>query len=67
MAHEIENQKGAGKLEMEKLIWKIENEHENGGYWFCSCCGAIYRQAQNWKPYASYCMRCHVEWREEEN
>lgn len=67
MGYEIENQKGAGKFKMENLIWKIDNENENGGYWYCSCCGAIYRQPRFWKPYANYCMRCKSEWAGKEN
>ena len=66
MDYEIENQKGAGKFKMENLIWKINNENENGGYWYCSGCGAVYRYPQNWNPPASYCMRCKREWVEKE-
>lgn len=44
-------------MENYNLIWDEENQ-----YWFCSCCGAIYRQPKNWKPKASYCMRCRNEW-----
>ena len=47
---------------MENLIWKIDSENKNGGYWYCSCCGAIYRQSKNWKPPTNYCMRCKSEW-----
>lgn len=46
-------------MENAKLIWKIEN---GNGFWICSCCGAIYNQPQNWKPYANWCMKCRVEW-----
>ena len=45
-----------------KLIWFNDSGNENGGYWYCSVCGAIYHQPQNWKPYSSYCMRCKNEW-----
>lgn len=66
--YKIQNQKGATKLETKnifsKLIWQTNAEEEYGGYWYCSVCGAIYRQPKNWKPYASYCMRCHSEWEE---
>lgn len=40
-----------------ELLWDSENE-----YWYCSCCGAVYRKPQNWKPPADYCMRCRVRW-----
>lgn len=49
---------------MENLIWKIDKQNHNGGYWVCSCCGAKYGFPQNWKPKADYCMKCHVEWRQ---
>lgn len=49
---------------MENLIWKIDNENSNDGYWVCSCCGAKYGFPQNWIPKASYCMKCHAEWRQ---
>lgn len=44
-------------MEKYNLIWDEENQ-----YWYCSCCGAIYHQPQNWIPYANYCMRCKSEW-----
>ena len=44
-----------------KLIWHKDVQEEYGGYWYCSCCGAIYHQPQNWIPYANYCMRCKSE------
>lgn len=63
MGYEIKNQKGAGEFQMKNLIWKIDNENENGGYWECEHCGAIYNQSQNWKPFADYCMKCKGDWK----
>lgn len=48
--------------ETTELVWKNGNENEEG-YWICKSCGAIYRQPQNWRPYASWYMKCHKEWR----
>lgn len=48
--------------ETTELVWKNGNENEEG-YWICKGCGAIYHQPQNWRPYASWCMKCHKEWR----
>lgn len=48
--------------ETTELVWKNGNENEEG-YWICKGCGAIYRQPQNWRPYASWCMKCRKEWR----
>lgn len=42
---------------MMELLWDSENK-----YWYCSCCGAVYRKPQNWNPPADYCMRCRVRW-----
>ena len=42
-----------------KLIWDEEKE-----YWYCSNCGAIYHQPQNWKPNIAYCMKCKIIWEE---
>lgn len=50
------------KNETTELVWQNENENEEG-YWICKGCGAIYRQPQNWRPYASWCMKCCKEWR----
>lgn len=50
------------------LIWKIDFENSNEeskGYWVCSVCGAIYRQPENWKPLANYCMKCKTKWTQE--
>ena len=49
-------------MEKHHLIWNEENK-----YWYCSCCGAIYRQPKNWKPLARYCMRCKIEWEVNKN
>lgn len=48
--------------ETTELVWENGNKNEEG-YWICKGCGAIYRQPQNWRPYASWCMKCHKEWR----
>lgn len=48
---------------MKNLIWKNEDQNENGGYWECQYCGAIYNQPQNWKPFSDYCMKCKREWK----
>lgn len=48
--------------ETTELVWENGNENEEG-YWICKGCGAIYRQPQNWRPYASWCMKCCKEWR----
>ena len=48
---------------MKNLIWKNKDQNENGGYWECKYCGAIYNQPQNWKPFADYCMKCKGEWK----
>ena len=45
-------------MKIGELIWDAKNK-----YWYCSECGAVYRQAENWKPKASYCMRCKIEWK----
>lgn len=45
-------------MENAKLIWDQEKKG-----WFCSNCGAVYIQTQNWIPKASYCMKCKTEWR----
>lgn len=45
-----------------KLVWVNVKDKEYGGYWYCSVCGTIYHQPQNWNPYANYCMRCKSEW-----
>ena len=47
---------------MENLIWKIDIQNLNGGYWECQYCGAIYNQPKNWEPIADYCMKCKGEW-----
>lgn len=57
------NPKRSGKIQMENLIWKIDKQNHNGGYWVCSCCDVKYGFPQNWKPKADYCMRCKAEWR----
>ena len=43
-----------------KLVGLIYDKEKE--YWYCSECGAIYRQPVNWKPKADYCMRCKTEW-----
>ena len=35
---------------MENLIWKIDSQNLNGGYWECAHCGAIYNRPENWNP-----------------
>ena len=63
MTYEIGNQKGASKLQMKNLIWKIDIQNLNGGYWECQYCGAIYNQTKNWNPPTDWCMKCRMEWR----
>ena len=48
---------------MENLIWKIDDQNENGGYWVCPHCGAVYNQPRYWKPMADYCMKCKGAWK----
>lgn len=47
---------------MENLIWKIDNQNLNGGYWECQHCGAIYGRPENWNPNIDWCMKCKKEW-----
>lgn len=47
---------------MKNLIWMIDNQNLNGGYWECVYCGAIYSRPQNWNPPTDYCMKCRKEW-----
>ena len=47
---------------MENLIWEIDNQDSNGGYWKCPYCGAIYHQPHYWNPPADWCMKCGKEW-----
>ena len=47
---------------MENLIWKIDNQNLNGGYWECVHCGAIYSRPQNWIPNIGRCTKCKKEW-----
>ena len=42
-----------------QLIFDSKNE-----YWYCSKCGAVYRQPENWNPPCDYCMRCKIQWAE---
>lgn len=42
---------------MKKLIWKINNENENGLH-----CGKIYNRPQNWIPNIDQCMKRRKEW-----
>lgn len=61
MGYEIKSQKGVGKFKMENLIWKIDSKNENGGYWICQHCGAIYNRPENWVPNIDWCMKCKKE------
>lgn len=55
---------GDAKFKMKNLIWKIEIENENGGYWECTYCGARYNLPENSKPKTKFCMKCKGEWEE---
>ena len=49
-------------MKSKNLIWKIEIENENGGYWVCPYCGVSYHTPHNQKPKAKFCMKCKGEW-----
>lgn len=63
--HELRNLKlkRSQQFTNEKFDLENKDQNENGGYWECEYCGAIYNQPQNWKPFADYCMKCKGEWK----
>ncbi len=44
------------------LHWIEDSKMENGGFWVCPVCGAVYCRPKDWIPKASYCMKCKVNW-----
>ena len=44
------------------LDWVEDSKMENGGFWVCPICNAVYFRPQNWIPKTNYCMKCKTKW-----